>query len=233
MNKLGKLIVLEGSCDGIGKSTQYEKLYERLTKEGYEVVSHHFPSYETTQGSGVESYLKGEYGDITTLSPYFINSLYAHDRAVTWYSELKKAYDSGKIILLDRYTTSSLIYQTANITSLEERSKVIKYLADFEYHKLLIKEPDLVIFLTMPFELANELRHKRQTNDGIINDIHESNLEFMKKVYDNSHFVADYFGFEKIECNHENNIRSIEDIHEEVYKKCIKIRLSEIEWGVK
>jgi len=95
----GKLIVLEGSCDGIGKTTQYEKLYKRLMDEGYEVVRHHFPSYNTQEGHGVEEYLRGNFGSIENLSPYFINSLYAHDRAVTWYNNLKKEYDKGKIVL--------------------------------------------------------------------------------------------------------------------------------------
>jgi len=223
MKNKGKLIVLEGSCDGIGKSTQYQKLYDRLISEGYEVIRHHFPSYNTPQGHGVESYLKGEFGHINDLSPYFINSLYAHDRAVTWYSFLKHEYEAGKIILLDRYTISSLIYQTANIEPLSRRQEFIDYLADFEYHKLLIAEPDLVIFLTMPFDLATELRNKRQQNDGVTNDIHESNLSFMKKVYDNSHFVANHFGFEQVNCESDHDIRSINDIHEEVYQKCLKV----------
>lgn len=223
MKNKGKLIVLEGSCDGIGKSTQYQKLYDRLVSEGYEVVRHHFPSYGTPQGAGVEKYLHGEFGNIKDLSPYFINSLYAHDRAVTWYSHLKQEYESGKIILLDRYTTSSLIYQTADINPISQRREIVDYIADFEYHKLLIAEPDLVIFLTMPFDLATELRNRRKANDGVANDIHESNLSFMKKVYDNSHFIANHFNFDEVNCEENNNIRSINDIHEEVYQKCIKI----------
>ena len=43
----GKLIVIEGACDGIGKSTQFELLKERLTKEGKEIYNHHFPTYNT------------------------------------------------------------------------------------------------------------------------------------------------------------------------------------------
>lgn len=223
MNNSGKVIVLEGSCDGIGKSTQYQKLYDRLVDEGYEVIRHHFPSYGTPQGSGVESYLKGEFGKIDELSPYFINNLYAYDRSITWQKYLKKEYEEGKIILLDRYTTSSLIYQTSIIKDVEERKKAINYLADFEYNKLKIKEPDLVLFLTMPFELATEMRNKRKENEGITNDIHESNLTFMKKVYDNSLVVADELGFEKIYCNKGNEIKTIDEIHEEVYKKCVKV----------
>ena len=47
------------------------------------------------------------------LPSYFINSLYVADRGITWYTNLKKLYEQGEIILLDRYTTYSLVYQSA------------------------------------------------------------------------------------------------------------------------
>jgi len=114
----GKLIVIEGACDGMGKSTQFELLRKRLETDNLEIVHHHFPSYNTYQGRPVEKYLNGEYGNPKDLSPYFINSLYAIDRSITWMETLKQSYDEGKIILLDRYTTSSLIYQSALIEDL-------------------------------------------------------------------------------------------------------------------
>ena len=43
----GKLFVVEGACDGIGKSTQYALLREKLEQNGEQVVTHHFPSYGT------------------------------------------------------------------------------------------------------------------------------------------------------------------------------------------
>ena len=106
---MGKLIVVEGSCDGVGKSTQYKLLVDHLKKDSVNVTTHHFPSYGTYQGRAVEEYLKGNYGKISELSPYFVNSLYAQDRAITWISGLKEIYDNDGIIVLDRYTTSSLI----------------------------------------------------------------------------------------------------------------------------
>ena len=106
----GKLIVIEGSCDGVGKSTQYKLLIDRLINEKeYDITSHHFPSYGTYQGRPVEEYLKGNFGNHSELSPYFVNSLYAQDRAITWITGLKQEYDKGNIIVLDRYTTSSFI----------------------------------------------------------------------------------------------------------------------------
>lgn len=95
-------------------------LCKKPQSEGRQTANHHFPSYGTYQGDPVYKYLKGEYGQPNELSPYFINSLYANDRGITWYTYLKQLYEQGKVILLDRYTTSSLIYQSALIEDIHE-----------------------------------------------------------------------------------------------------------------
>ena len=216
---MGKLIVIEGSCDGVGKSTQYKLLVDRLIKESENVITtHHFPSYGTYQGRPVEEYLKGNYGKISDLSPYFVNSLYAQDRAITWITGLKQEYDKGSIIVLDRYTTSSLIYQSSVIEDKKEREDFINYIYDYEYHKLGIPEPDIVIFLHAPFEVIKELKSKRKQNDGIKNDIHERDLAFMKNVSDTSTSIANKFNWSYVECTEEDRMRTIEEIHEDIYK---------------
>lgn len=217
----GKLIVIEGACDGIGKSTQFELLKNKLSSDGFSISSHHFPSYNTEQGVLVENYLKGDYGNIKDLSPYFVNSLYAIDRAITWNKELKDLYDSGNVILLDRYTTSSLIYQSALIDDIEERKRFIDYVIDFEYNKLGLKVPDVVIFLYADFDLVTNMRKNRLDNEGVVNDIHEKDMKFMKRVYDNSMFVADYLGWTMIKCDDDSKMKSIEVIHNEICKKIV------------
>lgn len=213
----GKLIIIEGACDGIGKTTQYDMLCKRIQSEGIQIGKHHFSSYGTPQGVPVERYLKGEYGEPSQLSPHFINSLYAIDRGITWQTDLKQQYEQGKTIILDRYTTSSLIYQSALIKDIDEKKKFIDYVIDFEYHKIGIKEPDNVIFLHAPFDLVSEMRKARKQNEGVTNDIHERNQNYMRKVYENSIFIADYLSWDKVQCNDGNKMRTIEDIHEEVY----------------
>lgn len=213
----GKLIVVEGACDGVGKTTQYKKLCKRFLKDGQKIADHHFPSYGTYQGVIVEKFLKEEFGQPNELSPYFINGLYAIDRGITWYSTLKQLYEQGKIILLDRYTTSSLLYQSALIEDIEQKKKFIDYVIDFEYHKIGIKEPDNVIFLYAPFDLVSEMRKSRKQNEGVVNDIFEKNPEFMKKVYDSSVFIANYLSWDIIQCNDGNKMRTRDDIHEEIY----------------
>lgn len=213
----GRLIVIEGACDGIGKSTQYNLLKERLENDGFNITNHHFPSYGEYQAAPVERYLKGEFGKPSDNSPEVINDLYAIDRFVTWNEQLKPKFDEGNIILLDRYTTSSLIYQSALISDEEEKIKFINYVIDKEYKKYGIKEPDQVIFLNAPFELVTELRNARKENDGVSNDIHEQNIEFMRKVYESALFVANYLKWDQVICNHDSQMRTIDEIHNEIY----------------
>lgn len=215
-NMEGKLIVVEGACDGIGKSTQYELLKSWLKSEGYEIECHHFPSYGKASAAPVERFLKGELGDPSELSPYFINSLYAVDRAITWNEKLKPAYESGRIITLDRYTTSSLIYQSALFESNEDKEKFIKYVTDFEYSKMCIKKPDLVIFLYAPFDIITKFREARIDNEGIKKDVFERDLGLQKKVYDTGLFVFELLGWDRIVCSDDEEMKKIEDIHEEV-----------------
>lgn len=214
----GKLIVVEGACDGIGKTTQFGKLWKRFEEDGEQVINHHFPSYGTFHGAPVEKYLNGEFGEVKNLSPYFINGLYAMDRASAWNLHLKQEFDAGRIVLLDRYTTSSLIYQSALIDDLEAKKAFIDYVIDFEYEKLGLQKPDNVIFLHAPFDVVTELRNARKQNEGVQNDIHERDLEFMKKVYESAMFVADYLSWDQIDCARDGKFKPAEEIHEDIYK---------------
>ena len=56
----GKIIVIEGACDGIGKSTQSKLLEQFLIENNIKVKFHHFPTYNSKQGALVEEYLKGK-----------------------------------------------------------------------------------------------------------------------------------------------------------------------------
>ena len=226
MNKTtGKLIVVEGASDGIGKTTQYNLLHEHLKADGHKIITHHFPTYYSYQGKAVEKYLAGEYGEPENLSPFFINSLYANDRAITWHMKLRKEFEKGHTILLDRYTTSSLIYQSALISNKRQKQSFLNFVDDYEYHKLGIGRPDLVIFLHAPFDLVTKLRTSRKENDGVSNDIHEHNLEFLRKVYDNSMFVAKHFNWTMIDCSNSSRTKILtpDQIHQKIYQSVSKL----------
>ncbi len=220
--KTGKLIVIEGASDGIGKTTQYKLLQEHFQADGLKCITHHFPTYYSYQGKAIEKYLSGEYGSPENLSPYFINNLYAYDRMITWHTKLQAEFNKGRILLMDRYTTSSLIYQTALLKTMREKKSFLNYVTDFEYKKLGTRAPDTVIFLHAPLELINELRNARLHNEGnITNDIHEHNAEYLQAVYDNAMFVAKYLGWTMINCatSTGRKMRTPEGIHAEIYQK--------------
>ncbi len=210
-----KLIVIEGVSDGVGKTTQIKELYNRLVKSGKEVIYHHFPSYGSVGASLVEEYLKGNLGKREGIGPYASSSFYAMDRFYAYHNELKKALNEGKIVLLDRYTTSNLIYQ-GTLFEQEKKDEFLDYITDYEYNRLGLKKPDLVIFLKLDKSIAKELR-KNRDNDGVEGDINEKDNVFLDKVYDNSLYVADKYNFKVIECSKDGKLRSIDDISSEIY----------------
>lgn len=216
----GKLIVIEGSGDGIGKSTQVKLLTEKLAARGTPFYCHHFPSYGTVQGAPVSEYLKGNFGAPEALSPYFINNLYALDRAVTWYTDLRRRVEAGQTVILDRYVTSSLIYQSALIDDEEKKREFIRFVCDYEYDRLGVGRPDAVIFLHVPPDVSRSLRAARG-GDGVIDgDVYESDGDLMRKIYENSVFVAGLLGWRRIECSRDGKMRSREDISDEVFAAC-------------
>ena len=212
---MSKLIVIEGVSDSVGKTTQIKELYNKLIKDGKEVVYHHFPSYGSVGASLVEEYLKGNLGKREEIGPYAISSFYAVDRFCAYHNELKEALEDGKIVLLDRYTTSNLIYQ-GSLFEREKKDEFLDYITDYEYNRLGLKKPDLVIFLKLDKDFSNTLR-KNRDYDGIDGDINEKDNVFLDKVYDNSLYVADKYDFKVIECSKEGKLRSIDEISSEIY----------------
>ena len=81
--------------------------------------------------------------------------------------------------------------------------------------------PELVIYLDMPPEKAEELRKERKNKitGEKEKDIHEKNNEYLKKVYKNGKIIALNEIWEIINCTDGQKIRTIEDIHEEVLRK--------------
>ena len=91
MENKGKLIVLEGACDGVGKSTQLKLLKDELKKE-VECEQWHFPSYGFGSGIMAVKFLKGKLGELDEIPEEVIESYYAIDREYVWRNYLKKYY---------------------------------------------------------------------------------------------------------------------------------------------
>ena len=221
---MGKLFVIDGT-DGSGKQTQLGELKKRLDKEkvDYRVVS--FPNYDSKTSTLVKMYLSGDFGtNSKEISPYIASTFYAADRYATYQTELKDYYENGGLILADRYTTSNMIHQAGKIQDKEERDKFLKWLWDFEFNLYKLPIPTEVFFLNMPVEKSLELianRDNKFTHDSK-KDIHESDKNHLIDAYSAACDVAKDYNWYEVKCVKDDKIRTIEDIHEEIYNEIKK-----------
>ena len=215
---MGKLIVLEGT-DGSGKSTQFSLLKERLTREGTVFRTLVFPRYNEPSSALIKMYLGGDFGAKPgDVNGYAASIFYAVDRYASYRMDWKDWYAQGGAILSDRYTTSNAVHQGAKVPE-GERSAFFRWLYDLEFDKMGLPRPDLVIYLDMPTELTEGLMRKRESDFHTEADIHEKDLNYLRLCRRTGLEAAQALGWQVISCAQDGAIRSIEDIHEEIYRR--------------
>lgn len=216
---MGVLIAVDG-VDASGKQTQTELLKSRLGRErAVRLVS--FPAYESRSSELVKMYLNGDFGkNPEDVNAYAASVFFAADRYATFKSDWGRDYAGGKIIIADRYVSSNMIHQAGKIDDPEGKEKFLEWLHDLEYNKLGLPKPDITIFLDMPPEYGARLMRGRanKITGRDDRDIHESNAGYLKRSYDNALFAAKNRGWHIIPCVKNGAVRSIEDIHGEIYK---------------
>ena len=221
---MGKLFVIDGT-DGSGKQTQFTKLQERLTNDGIEYKTVSFPNYDSPSSSLVKMYLSGEFGsNAKDVSPYIASTFYAADRYATFKTGYKEYYDNGGIILADRYTTANMVHQAGKIQDKAERKKFLDWLWDYEFNLYGLPIPTEVFFLNMPVEKAMELMKNRENKftKQQAKDIHERDKNHLIDAHSAACDVAKDYNWFEINCVKDDKIRTIEDIHEEIYAEIRK-----------
>ena len=216
---MGKLIAIDG-VDASGKQTQTTLLLSRLEKEGREVKMVSFPAYDKPSSILVKMYLNGEFGENPSdVNAYATSTLFAADRFATYRTDWGTDYNGGTIILADRYVSSNLIHQASKINDTDEKKKFLMWLDDLEYGIYNLPRPDVTIFLDMPPEYGAELMSGRlnKSNGDDKKDIHESDFSYLEKSYENAMFVAKKFNWKRISCIKDGQIRSVNEIHEDIY----------------
>lgn len=216
---MGKLFVIDGT-DGSGKQTQFNRLQERLDMEKIDYRTVSFPNYDSPSSSLVKMYLSGEFGkNAKDVNAYIASTFYAADRYATFKTGFQEYYDNGGIILADRYTTANMVHQAGKIKDKKDRKKFLDWLWDFEFNLYGLPVPTEVFFLNMPVEKSLELMENRENKftHGQAKDIHESDKNHLIDSYNAACDVAKDYNWYEIKCVKDNNIRTIEDIHEEIY----------------
>lgn len=211
----GKLIIIEGT-DASGKSTQLSLLCDKLEKKGHKIKTLSFPRYTEPSSTLVRMYLNGDFGsEPGDVNAYAASTFFAVDRYASYKSEWKDYYESGGILIFDRYTTSNAVHQAAKLPQMH-REAFFRWLFDFEYHLLGLPSPDHVFFLDMPPEYATQLLNKRE---GKVIDIHEQDAVYRNECYKTACEAARLFDWTRISCVSDGNIKSIEQIHGEIFAR--------------
>ena len=214
---MGKLIVLEGT-DGSGKSTQFALLKKRLEAEGVAFHTLVFPRYSAPSSALIRMYLNGDFGsEPGDVNAYAASVFFSVDRFASYRMDWREIYEGGGLILSDRYTTSNAVHQGAKVPE-EERPAFFRWLCELEYEKMGLPKPDLVLYLDMPTELTEGLMRKRESSTNTHADIHEKDLDYLRLCRKTGTEAAKELGWKLVSCAKDGAIRSIEDIHEELYR---------------
>ena len=213
---MGKLIVIEGT-DGSGKSTQLKMLTDHLTQDRVEFKKIVFPRYSEESSALIRMYLGGQFGsNPSDVSAYAASTFYGVDRYASYKMDWGSYYENGGLVVSDRYTTSNAVHQTSKEPA-DKQADFLNWLYDFEYNKLSLPKPDLVIYLDMPTDFSEKLLRSREASTNTKADIHEQDTAYLATCRQIGRMAAKHYGWQIIDCVRDGSMRTIEDIHREIY----------------
>ena len=211
----GRLIVLEG-LDGSGKATQAQCLTDALLAMGREVRKISFPNYKSDSSALVKMYLDGEFGSRPgDVNAYAASSFYAVDRYACMKRDWGSFYESGGIIVADRYTTSNAVHQCCKLNR-AEWDAYLSWLFRYEYDLLGLPAPDLVLYLRLPVSQNQKLMAGRYHGDEAKKDIHERDAAYLSLAHEAADYCAARLGWTTLECTEAGRMKTIEAIAAEV-----------------
>ncbi len=172
----GQFVTLEG-VDGSGKSTVLSHLGQALAAQGYPVVLTREPG-GTDIGRAIRAVLLDV--ESTGMSPLCEAMLYAADRAQHVSEVIRPALETGNLVLCDRFTDSTLAYQSFG-RGLERAW--VEQLCEVAADGLV---PDKTLLLDLPVEEGfRRLAHRRATQDEGRREarLDEETIAFHRRVY--------------------------------------------------
>ena len=163
-------IVIDG-VEGCGKSTQINLLAEHLRAQGREVVVTHEPGGAPVGERIRELLLDPEYPEMTPLTEMM---LFCASRAQHCEQVIRPALEAGRIVLCDRFASSTAAYQGYAGGLGLDTVEAVNAIATGGL------EPDLLIILDLDPEIG--LRRKFGDDAQAADRIEEKSLEFHRKV---------------------------------------------------
>lgn len=161
-------VTFEGG-EGCGKSTQTRILYRQLTRLAIPAVLTHEPGV-TQVGKKITQLLK--WSKNVAISPVTELLLFNASRAQLVDEIIKPSLDKGTVVVCDRYTDSTIAYQSYG-RGLD--LSMVKYMNSVSTRGL---NPHLTILLDIPVEKGLERKKKDQKPDRF----EQEDLSFHRRV---------------------------------------------------
>ncbi|MCL5009363.1 MAG: dTMP kinase [Candidatus Parvarchaeota archaeon] len=162
----GKLLVIEG-IDGAGKSTQIKFIKSVLESSGFKTIIFSYPDKNSDYGKIIHSSIEGN--KALTIGEQFL--LYILDM-VKDTGSIKKALESGSIVIADRYFFSTIAYQGSVGFGVGKSVDIIKTLG--------LNMPSMVFYLDIPVEMA--IKRKQLQKGEEKTDMFEKNAELLERA---------------------------------------------------
>lgn len=168
-----KIVAIEG-IDGSGKDTQAQLLKSGLESLGLKVVLRSYPVYESFLGTQIGEFLSAKTSTETaaTVDPKSMALWYAVDR---WrdISSLKSRLSGVDVLILNRYTLSSIVYQSLRPGAQEG---IGGWIDDLEHGILELPKPDVYLIMGIGLGASQSNIKKKGARDyiGAGMDIYEA-----------------------------------------------------------
>ncbi|MFQ5579424.1 MAG: dTMP kinase [Nitrospiria bacterium] len=178
MNGLkGHFITFEGG-EGSGKTTQLTRLRRDLLKRGYAVIQTREPG-GTKIGDEIRQLILHPPGPEDSIDPMTELFLYLASRVQHTREVILPALQEGKIVLCDRFTDATIVYQGMG-RGLPEKmvAQMVRYAAQRGHSEGLPLEPDLTLLLDLEVKVGIARVKGRQE----INRIDRETFRFHESV---------------------------------------------------
>ena len=212
------LIAIEG-IDGSGKGTQASRLHDRCQAEGICSSLIGFPRYDQTLfGKSIGDFLNGRFGALDEVHPFLASLLYAGDRFESR-DHILEMIKANQIVIFDRYISSNIAHQGAKLSG-DERAEFIQWIEQIEYDLYKMPRLDLTVLLDLPADHAQKLVAEKQARSYTdkVADLQEADQSYLANVRQVYQQLADQNQhWQKIESLQEGQLRSIEEIGNEIW----------------
>ena len=144
--------------------------------------------------------------------------LFAADRFESM-KQMNEWGGEGRIIMIDRYVSATMLHQGSKIADIDAREEFLRWVEHVEYEIFKIPRPNLTICLDVPPNESDKLLGYVEKLGITVTDTAGKAKIDQSKVSDCARYLAGITqNWVTIQCLDNDNLRSRDEIHEEVYQ---------------